>query len=64
MPHPTEAQVLAVATRLANNRGNRRGVPDVVNILDVLPQKLREEVMDDARSAIAVYLASSGRAGE
>ncbi len=41
-------QIKAAAAAIANARGNRRGVPSITNILDVLPQKLRDEVMDDA----------------
>jgi hypothetical protein len=44
--------VESVAAAIANARGGRRGVPTVKNILDVLPQKLVDEVMDDARAAI------------
>jgi hypothetical protein len=40
--------ITIAAAAIANARGNRRGVPTITNILDVLPQKLRDEVMDDA----------------
>lgn len=38
------------AAAIANARGARRGVPEIRNILEVLPDKLREEVRDDARA--------------
>lgn len=37
-----------IAAAIANARGGRRGMPPIVNILDVLPEKLRNEVLDDA----------------
>ena len=42
--------VTIIAAAIANARGNRRGVPTITNILDMLPQKLRDEVMDDAQA--------------
>lgn len=42
-----------IAAAIANARGARRGVPKIKNILDVLPAKLRDEVMDDADAVIA-----------
>jgi hypothetical protein len=44
---------LASAAAIANARGMRRGVPLVTNILDLLPKRLRDEVMEDARDALA-----------
>lgn len=47
--------VKVIAAAIANARGGRRGMPPIVNILDLLPQKLRDEVIDDAmavRSAL------------
>lgn len=37
-----------IAEAIANARGMRRGVPTISNILDMLPEKLVDEVMDDA----------------
>lgn len=45
-----------IAGGIANARGNRRGVPRISNILDMLPQKLRDEVIDDAESARAALV--------
>lgn len=46
------ADVRGAATAIANARAGRRGVPAVSNILDVLPQDLFAEVVEDARAAI------------
>mgnify|MGYP000877907748 CR=1 FL=1 len=43
-----------IAGAIANARGNRRGVPSISNILDVLPEKLLTEVLDDADAVIKV----------
>mgnify|MGYP001583306327 CR=1 FL=1 len=48
--HPD--QIRRAAAAIANARGNRRGVPSIVNILDILPAKLLDEVMEDARVAL------------
>lgn len=45
-----DARIIAAA--IANARGNRRGMPTITNVLDVLPQKLRDEVMDDAMAVL------------
>lgn len=42
----------AGAAAIANARGGRRGMPAITNILDVLPQKLRDEVMEDAEAVL------------
>ena len=42
----------AAAAAIANERGGRRGAPPIVNVLDVLPAKLREEVLEDAHAAL------------
>lgn len=41
-----------IATTLVNQRVMRRGSPPIANALDILPEHLRTEVMDDAE---AVY---------
>ncbi len=43
---------------IANARGGRRGAPEIRNILDILPQKLRDEVMEDAEEALKAALAT------
>lgn len=48
----TDEDVRVGAAAIANERGGRRGVPDIVNVLDLLPEKLRTEVMEDARAAL------------
>jgi hypothetical protein len=42
----------AAAAAIANARIMRRGSPAWVNVLDKLPEKLRAEVMEDARAAL------------
>jgi hypothetical protein len=44
--------VLRAAAGIANERGGRRGMPPIANVLDLLPEKLREEVTDDAKAAL------------
>lgn len=48
-----------IASAIANARGGRRGIPMIKNVLDVLPEKLRDEVMDDA-AAVLRALADDG----
>jgi len=50
---PSFEEVQAAAAAIANARGGRRGVPEISNILEVLPEKLREEVIEDAEAALA-----------
>ena len=46
------------AAAIANERGGRRGVPPITNVLELLPDNLREQVMQDAQAALeAVGLA-------
>jgi hypothetical protein len=40
------------AAAIANARGNRRGVPNIINILEILPPSLVEEVTEDAKAAL------------
>lgn len=41
-----------IASAIANARGARHGVPNIANVLTVLPEKLKKEVYDDADSII------------
>lgn len=41
-----------IAAAIANARVGRRGVPVITNIMEILPEKLRAEVRDDADSII------------
>jgi hypothetical protein len=41
------------AAAIANARGARRGMPAIVNVLELLPEKLRAEVLDDAEAVLA-----------
>src|SRR5258708_8818174 len=36
---------------IVNARGMRRGVPSISNVLDLLPEKLKEEVLDEDRKS-------------
>jgi hypothetical protein len=59
----THKEIRAAATAIANARGNRRGVPTITNILEALPKKLFDEVMEDAEAALrAAEAAREGRA--
>lgn len=53
----TREMIEAAAAAIANARGGRRGAPEIVNVLDMLPQKLRDEVMEDAEAALTAALA-------
>src|ERR1051326_2363947 len=52
IPATPRAMVLRAAAGIANERGGRRGMPPIANVLDLLPEKLREEVTDDAKAAL------------
>ena len=51
-PEPARLTIIAAAAAIANARGGRRGMPTITNILDVLPQNLVDEVMEDAEQAL------------
>lgn len=55
------ADVAAVAAAIANQRAGRRGAPAVRNVLDLLPQHLLQEVVEDARAALAALAAMPPR---
>jgi hypothetical protein len=42
-----------IAAAIANARGMRRGAPSMANVLEILPPKLKNEVLDDADNIIA-----------
>ncbi len=56
MQTPTDKQIEAAAEAIANARGNRRGAPSVSGILHLLPAKLKDEVMEDAKAALEAAL--------
>lgn len=37
-----------IASAIANARGHRNGVPQIKNVLDILPPKLKDECFEDA----------------
>ncbi|WP_407523664.1 hypothetical protein [Methylobacterium oryzisoli] len=41
----TREMITAAAAAIANARGGRRGAPPIGNVLRILPDKLRDEVM-------------------
>lgn len=47
-----KAKIEIVAGAIAKSRGNRRGLPDISNILDMLPKKLKKEVRADAEAVV------------
>lgn len=49
---PAYNMIQKAAAAVANARGMRRGVPAITNILDLLPEKLRGEVIEDATEAL------------
>ena len=55
--HLLTDEVRAVAAALANARAERRGAPRIRNVLDVLPGKLFESIIDDARAVLAALAA-------
>jgi hypothetical protein len=51
--NPTDELLDKAAAAIANARGMRRGLPEIIGIMDALPEKLRDEVRDDAKAALA-----------
>ncbi len=49
---PTKEQIELAAAAIANERGGRRGMPPIANVLELLPDKLRDEVTEDAAAAL------------
>lgn len=47
-----EMKIKSAAAAIANARAGRRGAPPIVNVLDILPERLRDEVMEDAEAAL------------
>lgn len=60
MTDDTEREKIAAA--IANARGGRRGMPPIKNVLDILPTKLKEEVLGDA-DAVIIALAQPAAGG-
>lgn len=53
MTTTTHAMIEAAATVIANNRAARgSGAPPISNVLAILPQKLKDEVLEDAEAAL------------
>lgn len=56
----TREMIEAAAAALANIRGGRRGMPEVANVLDMLPKHLRDELVEDAKAALHAALITGG----
>lgn len=54
-----ESDIQTAAAAIANARGGRRGMPQITNVLDLLPPKLRDEVTEDARAVFEALQKSS-----
>ena len=50
----------AAAAAIANARAMRRGSPPIANVLEVLPAKLKAEVMEDAKAALDAAMDAAG----
>lgn len=59
-PATIDAQIRAAAAAIANTRGARRGAPPIANVLDLLPQKLLHEIVEEAKTAVEAAQAVSG----
>ncbi|WP_298704530.1 hypothetical protein [uncultured Variovorax sp.] len=55
----TREMIEAAAAAIANARGGRRGAPQIRNILRILPEKLLDEVLEDAEVALKAALTPS-----
>lgn len=55
---PTQNQIELAAAAIANARGGRRGIPEITNILEMLPDNLVVEVMQDAEAALKAAFSS------
>jgi malic enzyme len=59
----TREMIEAAAAAIANARGGRRGAPEIRNVLEILPAKLKAEVLEDAEAALTAALATGGARG-
>lgn len=50
---PTEEQIKKAAEAIANNRLAKRGDIPMIDIMDYIPEDLRDEVMEDAQVALS-----------
>jgi hypothetical protein len=48
----TLEMIEVAAAAIANTRAGRRGAPPISNVLAILPQKLKDEVLEDAEAAL------------
>lgn len=51
-PAITAEMIERAASAIANARGMRRGAPTITNIMEILPEKLKAEVREDAEEAL------------
>ncbi|MBP1183051.1 hypothetical protein [Methylobacterium sp. PvR107] len=57
------AKIEAAAAAIANARGGRRCAPEICNVLAILPQTLKDEVLEDSEAALKAALATGGARG-
>ncbi|MDH2313092.1 hypothetical protein [Methylobacterium brachiatum] len=57
--HLLPARLREAAAAIANARAGRRGAPAIVNVLDVLPAELFDNVVEDARAALDAAAAAT-----
>ena len=58
------ARLRGAAAAIANARAGRRGAPAIANVLDILPPKLFDEVVEDAMAALdaaAIFTPKPGK---
>ncbi|MGX9980317.1 hypothetical protein [Methylobacterium fujisawaense] len=62
--HLLPGRLREAAAAIANARAARRGAPAVANVLDILPQNLLDEVVEDATAALdaaAIFTPKPGK---
>lgn len=58
------ARLREAAAAIANARAGRRGAPAIANVLDILPPKLFDEVVEDAMAALDAAAIFTPRQGK
>lgn len=57
--HLLPGRLREAAAAIANARAGRRGAPAIANVLDILPTKLFDEAVEDARAALDAAAAAA-----
>jgi len=55
-PSFSEPGIAAAASAILNARGGRMGVLLVRNVLEFVPQQIKEQAIEDAKAAVDAYL--------